>query len=203
MAASASAAPSADPSAEASAEVEATELERTGEALAPGRYTRAGFAPRITFEISEGEWYAEQAFTGFFDVQQEVGSPDVIAVQFAKPSEIYSEVGSSVRVETAADAAAAVRGNPGLTVFGESESLIDGRGGIVLEVEHAGRSAANVGVMAVPPGPLSIAPERRLWIAFFDTDDGLLAVMVGGSVTRWDEALAAAEPILETVTIAR
>jgi hypothetical protein len=179
------------------------ELERTGEALAPGRYTRAGFAPRITFEIAEGAWYAEQLYTGFFDVQQEVGSPDVIAVQFAKPSEIYGEGGSSVRVETAEDAAAAVRGNPGLTVFGESESLIDGRSGVVVEVEHAGRSTANVGVLAVPPGPLSIAPERRLWLAFFDTDDGLLAVMVGGSVARWDEALAAAEPILETVTIGR
>jgi hypothetical protein len=190
-------------SAQASAEAEAVELTRTGEALAPGRYTRAGFAPRITFEISDGEWYAEQLYTGFFDVQQEVGSPDVIAVQFAKPSEVYGEEGSSIRVETAEDAAAAVRGNPGLVVFGESESLIDGQSGIVVEVEHAGASTSNVGVMAVPPGPLSIAPERRLWIAFFDTDDGLLAIMVGGSVARWDEALAAAEPILETVTIGR
>jgi hypothetical protein len=55
--------------------------------------------------------------------------------------------------------------------------------------------------MTVPPGPLTIAPDRRLWVSFLDTDEGLLAVMVGGSVARWDEALAAAEPILESVTI--
>jgi len=29
----------------------------------------------------------------------------------------------------------------------------------------------------------------------------VLAIMVGGSAERWDEALLAAEPILETVTI--
>jgi hypothetical protein len=195
--------PSAAESAEASGEVGAVELTRTGEALAPGRYTRAGFAPRITFEITDGEWYAEQLYTGFFDVQQEVGSPDVIAVQFAKPSEVYGEEGSSIRVETAEAAAAAVRGNSALTIIGESESLIDGQSGIVVEVEHRTEWQMNVAIMVVPPGPLSIAPERRLWIAFFDTDDGLLAIMVGGSVARWDEALAAAEPILETVTIGR
>ena len=183
--------------------IDAVALERTGDVIPPGRYTRADFVPRVTFEIADGEWYAEQLYTGFFDLQQDVGSPDVIAVQFAKPSEIYSERGSSVRVESAAEAAAAVRGNPGLTVIGDSAALMDEREGLVVEVEHAGRSTTNVGVMAVPPGPLSIAPNRRLWIAFFDTEDGLLAVMVGGSVARWDEALAAAEPILETVTIGR
>lgn len=205
----ASGAPSeAQPSLTASASAEGsvpdvTELERTGEALAPGRYTRAAFAPRITFAIAAGGWYAEQLHLGFFDVQQDVGSPHVIAVQFAKPSEIFGERGTSVVAHDAEGAAAAVRGNPGLTVIGDSAALMDGHAGIVVEVEHAGASATNVGIMAVPPGPLSIAPERRLWIAFFDTDDGLLAVMVGGSVERWDEALAAAEPILETVTIGR
>lgn len=193
---------SADASASASPP-EAIELERTGEPLAPGRYSRAGFTPRITFEIADGAWYAEQLFDGFFDVQQDVGSPDVIAVGFAKPSEVFSEEGSSVRVETAEDAAAAVRGHPALAIIGDSTSRMDGRDGIVIEVEHAGGTSGNVGIMTVPPGPLLIAPDRRLWIAFFDTDDGLLAVMVGGSVARWDEALAAAEPILETVTISR
>jgi hypothetical protein len=56
--------------------------------------------------------------------------------------------------------------------------------------------------MSVPPGPLGIDPDRRLWVAFVDTSEGLLAVMVGGSVARWDEALATAEPVLESITIA-
>ena len=55
--------------------------------------------------------------------------------------------------------------------------------------------------MQVPPGALGIDPRRRLWIAFFDAHDGLLAIMVGGSVARWDEALAVAEPVLESVRI--
>ena len=54
---------------------------------------------------------------------------------------------------------------------------------------------------SAPLGALGIDIGRRLWIAFFDTPDGLLAVMVGGSVSKWDEALAAAEPVLESVRI--
>jgi hypothetical protein len=38
-------------------------------------------------------------------------------------------------------------------------------------------------------------------IAFLDAPDGLLAIMVGGTVARWDEALSAAEPVLESVRI--
>jgi hypothetical protein len=178
-----------------------TELERTGGALAPGRYTRAGFEPTITFEISDGAWYAEQLYSGFFDVQQDVGSPDVIAVQFARPSSVFGEGGGSVTVTTAAHASDVLRGHPGVTVLGASDGQMSGHEGFVVEVEHGGDSAANVSLMMVPPGPLSIAPERRLWVAFLDTDDGLLAVMVGGSVAKWDEALAAAEPVLESVTI--
>jgi hypothetical protein len=36
----------------------------------------------------------------------------------------------------------------------------------------------------------------------FDTDAGIVAAMVGGSVERWDDALAAAESVLESVTFA-
>ena len=54
--------------------------------------------------------------------------------------------------------------------------------------------------MQTPPGALRIDPGR-LWMAFFDTPDGLLAIMVGGSVATWDEALGAAEPVLESVRI--
>jgi microcompartment protein CcmL/EutN len=38
-------------------------------------------------------------------------------------------------------------------------------------------------------------------VAFFDTDDGLLAIMVGGSVAEWQAALDAAEPVLESVEV--
>jgi hypothetical protein len=55
--------------------------------------------------------------------------------------------------------------------------------------------------MDVPVGTLGIDPERRLWISLFDTDDGLVAVMVGGSVADWEHALAVAEPVLESIVI--
>ena len=65
--------------------------------------------------------------------------------------------------------------------------------------DNAGQS--HVRVMDVPPGPLGIDPGRRLWVSFFDTDHGLLAIMVGGSVATWDQALLAAEPVLESIRI--
>ena len=38
-------------------------------------------------------------------------------------------------------------------------------------------------------------------MAFFDTDAGLLAIMVGGAIDSWEEALATAEPVLESIQI--
>jgi hypothetical protein len=74
-----------------------------------------------------------------------------------------------------------------------------GREGYVVEVENA--SPTRQAVLRVPAGDIAIDPERRLWIALFDTPNGVMAVMVGGSANRWDEALAAAEPVLESLTI--
>jgi len=175
----------------------ATALEASATTLPPGRYTRDGFAPPITLELDEG-WRAVQLLDGFFDVQQDVGSPDVIAVQFANVWGVHGSDGS----EDATDAAAAVAAlgeHPGLTVVESSESRLGGLIGEQITVENAGSEHAEV--IDVPPGPLGIDPDRRLWIAFFDTDDGLLAIMVGGSVERWDEALSAAEPVLESVEV--
>jgi hypothetical protein len=68
-----------------------------------------------------------------------------------------------------------------------------------LEVENQGSSTASV--MQVQPGVLGFDPGRRLWISLLDTPDGLLAVIVGGSVAEWERALAEAEPVLESVVI--
>ena len=59
-----------------------------------------------------------------------------------------------------------------------------------------------IGLVLHAPCPVAISPQRRLWVSFFDVPgDGVLAVMVGGSVARWDKSLAAAEPVLESVRI--
>ena len=139
-----------------------------------------------------------QLLPGFFDVQQDVGSPHVIAVQFAQVGQVFGPEGPVTAPD--ADAAVdAVRGNPGMTVVESGDSRIGGVEGSQVTVENARRAHARI--MQVPPGPLGIDPGRRLWIAFFDTDAGLLAIMVGGSAERWDAALAAAEPVLESVVV--
>ena len=176
----------------------AIELEVSSDRLTPGTYTRSDFTPRVTFAIS-GEWYAVQTAPGFFDVQRDVGSPDDIAVQFANVEAAYGAEGEAVPLASAADATAVIESNPDLTVLGTSESRMSGHDGFVVEVENAGRAPAMV--LHGPPGALSIDAGRRLWIAFFDAGDGVLAIMVGGSAERWEEALLAAEPLLETVTI--
>lgn len=191
--------PEATLTSEPSMAVDATELTGTGsDPLPPGRYTRAAFSPLVTFEL-DGPWFSVNRLTGFFDVQQEVGSPDVIAVQFGKPDRVYGADGSGIRVDDAASAAEALQRNASLTVVDSSEQTIGGLTGPQLTVEN--RSGAYVPVIRVLPGPLQIDTGRRLSITFLDTPDGLLAVMVGGSVDRWADATAAADPVLASVTI--
>lgn len=177
---------------------EVTDLAVSDEQLPPGTYTRSDFTPRVTFEIS-GEWYAVQKAAGFFDIQQVAGSPHVIAVQFGNVEAVFGADGERAAAASAAEAAATVASNPNLTVLGESGSRVGGLEGFLVEVENA--TEVQTRVLEVPAGALAIDPGRRLWVAFFDVEDGVLAIMVGGSAERWDEALLAAEPILETVTI--
>ena len=174
------------------------ELAHSPDPLVPGRYTRTGFSPAITFEV-DGPWHAVQLYTGFFDVQQDVDTPDVIAVQFAKPTALYGADGAAVELADPSLAAGILGANPGLTVLETSASRIGGLDGFQVTVENAGSS--NAQVMRVPAGPLSILEGRRLWIALFDTPDAILAIMIGGSVATWDAALATAEPVLESIEI--
>lgn len=187
-------------------------LNASDQQLSPGRYTRRDFAPLVTFEV-DGPWFAVNAdsiFRGaFFDIQQEPGvaeptgppandSPHVIAVTFARPLALYGEDGSEEPTD-AADAAAILESNPDLVVVETSTSRMGGLDGSQITVEHTGTGTPDL--MDLLPGTIGLNPERRMWIAFFDTDAGLLAIMVGGSIERWDEALAAAEPVLDSVEI--
>jgi hypothetical protein len=175
------------------------ELTTTAEPLPPGTYTRSDFEPPITLELDTG-WRAVQQLNGFFDVEREVGTPDVIAVQFARPMHIWSaSTTEAADVTTAQEAADALAANDRLVVHDTSESQLGGVTGTVVDVENAGNGHEHI--MALAAGELGIDPGRRLWVGFYDTDAGLLAVMIGGSVERWEDALAAAEPVLESVRI--
>lgn len=174
------------------------ELTAGSEPLAPGRYTRASFRPRIVFELDEG-WSTGTLANGFFDVQQQQDTPDVIAVQFGNVTGVVQGTPAPLAPRTADAMARAIAKNPALMVLGESESRLGGRSGYTVEVENAG--ATHASILDVPVGRLGIDTGRRLWISLFDTAAGVLAVMVGGSVADWDHALAVAEPVLESVVI--
>src|SRR5688500_4939811 len=165
--------PTTSPSPSTTPGRQVAELTATGEPLPAGRYTRTGFSPSITLDL-DGSWQAVQLASGFFDVQQEVGSPDVIAVQFARPIGVFGAGSSSEPAPSAEGAVALLGANPGLSVIESSESRIGGLTGSQVTVENAGDAHAQV--MQVPPGALGIDPGRRLWVAFFDTPDGLLAI---------------------------
>jgi hypothetical protein len=173
----------------------ARELGRRGEALEPGRYTRAGFEPRVTFEISENGWTPQQVAAGFFDIQHDPGSLDVVAVQF----------GSVVGPSTAAEAIAAVRGRDRLTVSASEEVAIGGVEGrrVIVETKDPPTTEPPIfrQVLALKSGPISIGSARRLQVTLVDTPRGVLAVMVGGSIKEWDRTLRLAMPVIESVTI--
>src|SRR5262245_56872233 len=182
----------------ASAAAGPIELRSGSGPLPAGSYSRAGFRPPITFAV-EDDWFPGTVTDGFFDVQQERGTPDVIAVQFALVDRLVGAGGSAAPATTADAAAATIRQNADVTVIDESASRLGGLEGRIVVVENQGTATA--GIMDVEPGRLSIDPARRLWIALFDTPEGVVAVMVGGSVARWDDALRRAEPVLESVVI--
>jgi hypothetical protein len=175
-----------------------TNINRSENQLAPGLYTRHDFAPRVIFEL-DGPWYGRQVYDGFFDVQQgDASDPHVIAIQFARPDALYGANGGDEPAD-AADAVAILETNPDLVTIETSSSQMGGLDGSQITIENNGDSSPQI--MDLPPGTIALLPDRRLWIAFFDTDDGLLAIMVGGSIERWDEALATAEPVLDSVEI--
>jgi hypothetical protein len=148
--------------------------------------------------VGEG-WFAGTLNDGFFDIQQDRGTPDVIAVQFARVDAIVDATGSTVPSTSAEEAARTIEANPGLEVIAHDDSRLGGLTGFTVEVENT--SGSHTSILDVAVGRLGIDSGRRLWISLFDTPDGLLAVMVGGSTAGWDRALAVAEPVLESVVI--
>jgi hypothetical protein len=169
------------------------------EALAPGKYSDLYFEPRVTFEIFGDTWFSIQRERGFFDIQQDVDSPDVIAVQFARPEAVYRGAEDADAPADAAEAVEILSSNELLNVVETDTSRMGGLEGSQVTFENNGEEVARF--MDLPPGTIALLPDRRLWIAFFDTDDGLLAIMVGGSTAQWQEALVAAEPVLDSVRI--
>jgi hypothetical protein len=174
------------------------ELTASPAPLPAGTYTFGAFKPTVTLDV-DGSWTSVNRFDDFFDVEQDVGSPDVISVQVARPAAFVGRSGTSAVPSDPGSAVEIVRSNPGLRVVEESETRMGGLTGRQVTVENA--SGHVVGVMVVGSGTPSIDTGRRLWMAFFATQDGLVAILVGGSTASWDRALEKAEPVLESIRI--
>jgi len=163
-----------------------------------GTYLGPAVSPPVTLTVDDG-WYAT-TLRGFFDVQQRRGTPEVIAVQVANLDGVVGQDGTSVTPGTAAEAARVVAANPGLEVLGESDARVGALSGRVVEVRNT--SGTHTQILDVAPGRLGIDSGRALWIAFLDTPaDGVLVVMVGGPADGWEDALAVAEPVLESIAV--
>jgi hypothetical protein len=185
----------------AASEIAAMELEASA-SLAGGRYTRSAFQPRITFEVADQQWAAVQLFSGFFDIQQAEGTPDVIAVQFTTTDAVYGANLAVVPVTTAAEALEGLQANPTLRVVETSTATIGGLTAQRITVDTAGDQEARI--FHTPPGALSMDPLRRIRIFLIDQPDGrVLAILLGGSVKEWAKAEASAQPVLDSITIGR
>ena len=146
----------------------AKELPAGGSPLAAGTYQRTGFLPPVTFAVDDG-WSTGTVSDGFFDVQQESGTPDVIAVQFARVLGVVGADGAKVpATHRPPRPPRRSRANPGLSVIESDASRLGGLEGRTIVVENTGTRTAPV--LDVSLGTLGFDPGRRLWISLFDTD---------------------------------
>lgn len=173
----------------------ALELPIAGSPVEPGRYTRSAFQPRVEFHVGPG-WTAEQVAPGFFGIEDEPGSLDVVAVQFA------NVVGPKSAVEALDEIAALANLRLSDPIDGD---LVDGRVGIRFNVETTDPADTDPPnfrpVLTVPAGPISIASGRRLQVTLLDVESGVLAILVGGSIAEWNHALELATPVVDSITI--
>jgi hypothetical protein len=163
-------------------------------ALEPGFYTKCAFLPKVSFWIGEG-WTAVQSTTGFFDIQDNPGSPDVVAVQF----------GNVAGANTAAEAAASVDAKENLLILDRYRVKVDQYRGIYMLVETTDPLDTTPPVfhpvIDLTPGVISIASARRLELTLLNVDGGVLAMMLGGSIAEWDHALEMGGPVMGSVQI--
>ncbi len=187
--------PSSSPSASAG---DVLVLTAGSEPLPAGTYANPAFRPTVQFAIEDG-WFAGTVTDGFFDVQQEKGTPDVIAVQFAHVDGVASAAASPMSATTASAAVKAIHANPTLVVVDESASRMSGSRGPQRhrrEPGNRGRTRhAGFGRHAVDR-----SGAQALDLAL--RHGGRPARGHGGRIhEQWDKALTVAEPVLESVQI--
>jgi hypothetical protein len=171
-------------------------------AIVPGgRYTVSSFRPAVSFDLENDVWRVGPKIEGFFALVRSANGDGAIIVRFVRPTAINSGPDTTVDATTAAAAISTLEGNTTLAVKGTSDSLMSGLSGKVIELEGAGTAAGTPSFMVLNGIKFVVEPGGRVWIAFFDLPDGLLAIQVLGSSAAWERDLGLVEPFLESVTI--
>jgi hypothetical protein len=166
--------------------------------LDAGRYRLRGFEPPITVGL-DGTWSSLAQIDHYAALENTPGMPGLL-VQIGLVGSI-GERDLAAAPMTAEDAASAVQRIPGAAVVETSASQIGGRDGfqVTLERPDDGSLGTIVLLLGVPAGGIGLTPGARIWIAFFDTPQGVVAIMVRGTIDDWERDLALAEPVLEQI----
>jgi hypothetical protein len=183
------------------------ELGITGGAVPAGRYALRGFDPRITVDL-DGSWESlaqRNGYTSLVQVSRPTGSNPYLAgtlVQITLVDSVTAERDSSIKPTTANEAVDSIKQSLESWVIETSDSRIGGLDGKQLTVEWPGELVpihGVVGLVGGPGGAIVLSPGKRDWIAFFETEQGVVAIIVNGTIESWDAQLAAAEPVLEEI----
>jgi hypothetical protein len=182
-------------------------LRRSPDPLTTGRFVEPGFTPTLSFAVAGGAWVARQFVDGFFDLQVDPDTPDVIAVQFCRPTAVYRSAEDAVDIGASIDAIAELRANPDLAVGATTATTIAGHPARCIDIETTTTPDADPPIFSpvirVAAGPIALGSARRLRTWWLDIDDGPLVILVGGSIAAWDGALAAAEPVVASIRLER
>ncbi len=174
----------------------ALELEVSDFPLGAGTYTRTGFQPPITLAL-DGTWRAVVVEDRVLWLQDGPDGPDVVTIQILRPDWAYAPGAIPLQDLDAALAIDTIRAHELLLEIEAGASRIGGLEGLQITVENTSKDDA--WILHAPPGDLKVPAGRRSWMAFFDTSDGVVAILVGGSASGWDVALGVAEPLLESI----
>jgi hypothetical protein len=155
----------------------------------------ADFSPQLSFRVAEG-WRTGHNLAGFFDVQRRQDTPDVIAVQFARPVGPSGAEAAIRQLRRERDLRVTDQGDTIIGGLPAREVLIDSRNPHLTPAEYTA-------IFSVSAGSLYIGSGRRLLVDFVQTDGALVAVLVGGSRRNWDATMRAARPVLSSIRFAQ
>ena len=174
-----------------------------GQELDLGTYVSSPpFDVDFTFEIAEPGWESLHLIGEFFDVVRwdgpgRTGAPPR-SLAFGHPERVRGETDVPVAGLTPAAAVEILAGRDDLVVGSPGPFQLDGRDGLVLDLQAAAQGTVLFGGER---GDLGIGPDRDVRLGIIPLDSDLLFVVVSAVPGQVDAAWDEAEPILESIDL--